>query len=90
MNFESTLSSYRDLLEANPGTALVIGEDCVAILIDGNLCGAHVGNSAAVNLENAFDFDRNGWDSDNDCWDADVSASSTSYCITHPVFLPLE
>lgn len=91
MSYENTLSSYRHLLEENPGKALRIGEDSVAILVDGYLCGAHLAaQDNGFDVSAVFDFDRSGWDSDNDCWDADLSTSNTGYCISHPVFIPLK
>ncbi|MNF65646.1 hypothetical protein D3C81_989100 [compost metagenome] len=91
MSYENTLTSYRCLLEENPGKALRIGEDCVAILVDGYLCGAHLAaQDNGFDVGVSFDFDQSGWDSDNDCWDADLSTGNTAYCISHPEFISLK
>ncbi|MFS2159676.1 hypothetical protein ACCD10_20295 [Pseudomonas sp. Pseusp122] len=90
-SYTETLSSYRRLLEANPGSALVISSDCVALLHDGHLCAAILnaqphGFSVGV----IFEFCESGWDRENDCWENAGSPSETTSCIRHPRFISIE
>ncbi len=87
MTYDETLASYQRLLEANPGKALQIGDDCYAVLINGTLRGAYASLDGAVDLRTAFDFDREGWDAECECWDGDVSGMQTAFCVATPLFV---
>lgn len=90
-SYTETLSSYRRLLEANPGSALVINSDCVALLHDGHLCAAILNaqpHGSSIGL--IFEFCENGWDQDNDCCENSDSPSETTSCIRHPRFISIE
>nr|WP_237143867.1 hypothetical protein [Pseudomonas fluorescens] len=54
MTYNETLASYQRLLEANPGKALQIGDDCYAVLINGTLSGAYATLDGAVDLGCGF------------------------------------
>ena len=77
MTYNETLASYQRLLEANPGKALQIGDDCYAVLINGTLSGAYATLDGAVDLGTIFHFDREAWDAECECWDGDVSGMQT-------------
>ncbi|CAM3181413.1 hypothetical protein BZK31_07245 [Pseudomonas floridensis] len=84
MTYDETLSSYRHLLEANPGKALKISDDCYAVLIGGTLSGAYINLDGTVDLGTIFEFDREGWDAECECWEGDVSGVQTAFCIATP------
>jgi hypothetical protein len=88
MNFDQTIAAYRQLLEANPGKALAIGQDSVAFTEDGCLCGANIGLDGFPELDNAFDFDRNAFIDAAGHWDCDTAASLQA-SIDTPVFVSL-
>jgi hypothetical protein len=89
MTYDETLSSYQRLLEANPGKAMQIGEDCYAVLIKGTLSGAYTNLDRAVDLGTTFYFDREAWDAECECWEGDVSGMQTAFCIATPFLVAL-
>ncbi len=89
MTYDEILSCYQRLLEANPGKALQIGDDCYAVLINGTLSGAYPTLDGAVDLGTTFDFDRESWDAECECWDGDVSAMQTAFCVATPTLVDL-
>ena len=90
-SYSETLSSYRRLLDANPGSALVIGSDCVALLLDGHLCAAILNaQPQGFSVGVVFEFCESGWDEDNNCWENVGSPSETTFCIRHPRFISIE
>lgn len=89
MTYDETLASYQRLLEANPGKALQIGDDCYAVLINGTLNGAYAPLDGAVDLGTIFNFDPEGWDAECECWDGDVSGMQTAFWVAIPAFVDL-
>ncbi|HGP0204724.1 TPA: hypothetical protein ACLEV2_001917 [Pseudomonas aeruginosa] len=89
MTYDETLASYQRLLEANPGKAMQIGDDCYAVLINGTLCGAYTNLDGAVDLGATFAFDREAWDAECECWEGDVSGMQTAFCIATPSLVAL-
>ncbi|HDS0958854.1 hypothetical protein LUW10_31355 (plasmid) [Pseudomonas veronii] len=89
MTYNETLASYQRLLEANPGKALQIGDDCYAVLINGTLSGAYATLDGAVDLGTIFHFDREAWDAECECWDGDVSGMQTAFCVATPSLVEL-
>eukprot|EP01132_Coremiostelium_polycephalum_P012225 gene12225-14946_t len=89
MTYDETLASYQRLLEANPGKALQIGDDCYAVLINGTLSGAYATLDGAVDLGTIFNFDPEGWDAECECWDGDVSGMQTAFCVAAPALVDL-
>lgn len=89
MTYDETLSSYQRLLEANPGKALQIGDDCYAVLINGTLRGAYPTLDGTVDLGTTFDFNREAWDAECECWDGDVSGMQTAFCVATPTLVDL-
>ena len=88
--YDRTLHQYSRLLNDNPGHALFIGGDSVALLAGGALVAAHL--HAAVEdyvIGSPFDFDPVGWDEENECWESDDSAGVTQNCIVHPRFISI-
>lgn len=88
MQFEQVMSTYRQLLESNPGKALVIGSDAVAILENGSVFGAAIGLSGAPEVDCAYDFDPRSYIGDEGRWDGETP-SQLQASITTPVFLDL-
>ena len=89
MTYNETLASYQRLLEANPGKAMQIGDDCYAVLINGTLSGVYTNLDGAVDLGTTFDFDREAWDAECECWEGDVSGMQTAFCIATPFLVAL-
>ncbi|EKF8207443.1 TPA: hypothetical protein ACQ491_005828 [Pseudomonas aeruginosa] len=89
MTYDETLASYQRLLEANPGKALQIGDDCYAVLINGTLSGAYATLDGTVDLGTIFNFDREAWDAECECWDGDVSGMQTAFCVATPSLVDL-
>ncbi|MGG4660497.1 hypothetical protein ACLPJF_21470 [Pseudomonas vlassakiae] len=90
MTYDETLASYHRVLECNPGKALLIGDDCFAVLIDGTLSGAYATLDGAVDLGTIFNFDSEAWDTEFDCWEGDVSGMQTAFCIAKPTLVDLQ
>lgn len=90
MTYDDTLAIYRRLLEANPGKALDLGCDTVAVLIDGQLRAAYRHADGRVDLARAYDFNEEHWDDENECWAGDDSSLSTADSINHPTFFLLD
>ncbi|MCP1515579.1 hypothetical protein [Pseudomonas rhodesiae] len=88
MHFDQVIAAYRQLLEANPGNALMIGQDSVALIADGCVSGAMIGLDGSPDLGNAFDFDRNAFIDDAGHWDCDTVAGLQA-SINSPVFVAL-
>ncbi|MCC9289423.1 hypothetical protein [Pseudomonas aeruginosa] len=61
MTYDESLASYQRLLEANPGKALHIGDDCYAVLINGSLSGAYASLDGTDDLGTIFNIDREAW-----------------------------
>lgn len=89
MSYQSTLTVYKQLLEAKPGHALLIGSDSVAVLVDGQVCGAYQDEMGRIDLSCAYDFDKSAWNAERDCWDCDHSPAMTANAIKSPVFIPI-
>lgn len=89
MTYNHALTIYRRVLEANPGKAMLIGDDCYAVLINGCLYGAYPNLVGAVDLEKIFNFDPEAWDGDCECWIGDISGMQTAFCLSSPSLVKL-
>lgn len=89
MNYDDALTAYQRVLEANPGKAMLIGDDCYAVLINGCLYGAYLDLVGAIDLGKTFNFDREAWDGVGECWSGDVSGMQTAFCIATPSLVEL-
>lgn len=88
MQFKQVLEVYRQLLESNPGKALLIGAGLVAILENGCVVGAAIGLNGAPEVNCAYDFDPRAYHSADGHWDGETPAQLQE-SINTPVFLDL-
>lgn len=90
MDYLETLSAYRDLLKSNPGKALLIGGDTVALMVGESLKAAHLNQKAdGLQIGTPYEFHDSYWDEENDCWPCHDSACEAARFIAIPAFISL-
>lgn len=86
LTFKSVMDSYKAILLANPGKALLISQDNAAFLsAKGEVMGAMVDSS--FHPEEFYDFDESAFDDEIGAWDSDVIANETQRWIENPVLV---
>ena len=89
MQYKQVLEMYQQLLEGNPGKALVIGEGLVAILEGDWIFWAPLGLDGKPEVSSASDFDQSSFVSEDGRWDGETP-EQLLVCIQTPVFLDLQ
>ncbi|MFK4136735.1 hypothetical protein ACI2KR_31380 [Pseudomonas luteola] len=87
LTFDPLMQAYKELLEANPGKALIIGPDSVACLDkNGYLYGAELDDGRVLH-DGFTDFHEWAFDQERGCWDCETSQQETLGYIQKPVFV---
>ncbi|ENA26927.1 hypothetical protein HMPREF1487_09406 [Pseudomonas sp. HPB0071] len=88
--FWEILDAYRLILEANPGKALHLGDDCYAFIdLEGHLLNCAEDINGRPDLVNASDFSSTAWNDELNCWDCDAGPSETMRHIQNPTLVAL-
>jgi hypothetical protein len=85
LTYNEVLAAYRELLEQNPGKALVIGEGNVALLLDDYLVCCPLEINGTFNVDDAYQFDHSAFIDEEGGWDGE--GEQTRKAIENPVFI---
>jgi len=89
MTFKEVLEKYRQLLQANPGKALLIADGHAAVMEGGEVYGAPLKLDGTLEFDSLYDFDANAFLTEEGRWDGD-SAEQMETRIQFPTFISIE
>lgn len=85
--YNEVMDGYERVLKANPGKALMLANGAVAIIHDGVLLCAMIGEDGSIDQSDIAEFDPRVWDRAEGQWADDESWEETARVITHPVLV---
>ncbi len=88
MTFKEVLEKYRQLLQANPGKALLIADGHAAVMEGGEVYGAPLKRDGTLEFDSLYDFDANAFLTEEGHWDGD-SAEQMEARILFPTFISI-
>ena len=83
LTFYALYDAYDKLLAANPGKALVLGDDSALYIEGGELCSAPFKDGVLV-IEEAGCIDPRAWSDSEGCWQCDDDAEMTVSVVNNP------
>lgn len=89
LTFYALYDAYDKLLAANPGKALVLGNDSVLYIDGGELCSAPFKGGVLV-VEEAGCIDPRAWSDSEGCWQCDDDAEMTVSVVNNPRWVDLD
>lgn len=85
--YNEVMDGYERVLKANPGKALMLASGAVAIIHEGVLLCAMIGEDGIIDQSDIAEFDPRVWDRAEGQWADDESWEETARVITHPVLV---
>jgi hypothetical protein len=89
LTFYALYDAYDQLLAANPGKGLVLGNDAVLYIEGVELCSAPYRDGVLV-VEEAGVIDPRAWSDSEGCWQCDDDAEMTVSVVNNPRWVDLD
>lgn len=84
LNYDQVLEAYERILKANPGKALVLDTNVVAIIHDGSLLVADMWKEGVLNIAEMYEFDPRTFSHAVGHWGRESSWEETAKAINQP------
>lgn len=89
LTFNAVYDAYVSLLAKNPGKALLLPNDGVIIMLDGEPCSSSLVDGV-IDMENASCIDPRAWCESERCWYGDEDWDVTAAAVNQPQFIDLQ